>query len=102
MKIIKKLIEQIDEEVCGAAEYAKCATKYKVEDKALADMYFEMANQELMHVDKLHSQVVRYIQQQKASGKEVPVAMQAVWDWEHSKIVDNVSRIKVMLDMYKK
>lgn len=102
MKIIKIIVEQIDEEVCSAEEYAKCATKYKVEDKALADMYFEMANQELMHVDKLHAQVVRYIQQHKASGKEVPAAMEAVWNWEHEKIMDNVARIKVMLDMYKK
>lgn len=102
MKIIKKLIEQIDEEVCGAEEYAKCSTKYKVEDKALADMYFEMANQELMHVDKLHAQVVRYIQQHKASGKEVPESMEYVWQWLHDKIMDNVARIKVMLDMYKK
>ena len=102
MKIIKIIVEQIDEEVCGAEEYAKCATKYKVEDKSLADMYFEIANQELMHVDKLHSQVVRYIQQQKASGKETPVGMKELWDWQHAKIIDNVARIKVMLDMYKK
>lgn len=102
MKIIKIIVEQIDEEVCGAEEYAKCATKYKVEDKALADMYFEMANQELMHVDKLHAQVVRYIQQHKASGKETPVGMKELWEWQHAKIIDNVARIKVMLDMYKK
>lgn len=102
MKIIKVIVEQIEDEVEGAEEYAKLATQYKTEDKALADMYFDIANQELMHVDKLHSQVVKYIQQYKTTGKEIPASMQAVWDWEHEKIVDNVTRIKLMLDMYKK
>ena len=102
MKIIKIIVEQIEDEVNASEDYAKLATQYKTEDKALADMYFEIANQELMHVDKLHSQVVRYIQQQKASGKETPVGMKELWDWQHAKIIDNVARIKVMLDMYKK
>ena len=50
-----------------------------------------------------HAQVVRIIKEWKAaSGKETPESMQMVWDWEHGKIVDTVSRIKAMLEMYKK
>lgn len=102
MKKIAEIVESIHDETSGAEEYAKKATRYKMDDKALADSYAAMAAQELEHVDKLHSQAVRIINAQKTSGKEVPEAMQMVWDWEHEKIVDTVARIKAILEMYKK
>lgn len=102
MKKIAEIVEAINEETEGAEEYAKMATRYKMDDKALADSYAAMAAQELEHVDKLHAQVVRIINAQKTSGKEAPEAMQMVWDWEHNKIVDTVARIKAMLEIYKK
>lgn len=102
MKKIAEIVESIHDETSGAEEYAKMATRYKTDDKALADTYSAMATQELEHVDKLHAQVVRLINAQKSTGKEVPAGMQMVWDWEHGKIVDHVSRIRSMLDMYKK
>lgn len=102
MKKIAEIVEAINEETEGAEEYAKMATRYKMDDKVLADSYAAIAAQELEHVDKLHAQVVRIINAQKTSGKEVPEAMQMVWDWEHGKIVDTVARIKAMLEIYKK
>lgn len=102
MKKIAEIVESIHDEICGAEGYAKLATKYKADDKVLADAYIAMATQELEHVDKLHAQVVRLINVQKVAGKEVPAGMQMVWDWEHDKIVDNVSRVRSMMDMYKK
>ena len=58
----------------------------------------DMGTQELSHVDVLHEQAVRLIQAQRSEGKEVPAGMQAVWDWEHSHMMDRVARIKVLLD----
>lgn len=102
MKIIKHLVEDIEEELEGAEHYAKLATKYKDDDKALADVYAKLAEVELDHVNALHAQVVRIIKEWKAtSAKEVPTAMQAVWDWEHEKMIDTSSRIKSMLSIYK-
>ena len=101
MKIIKNIVENIREEMEGAEHYAKLATQYKDEDRALADTYCKLADAELSHVDALHSQAVRLIRDQKEKGVEVPAAMQAVWDWEHEKMVDGVARIKAMIAMYK-
>ena len=102
MKIIKHLVEDIQEELEGAEHYAKLATQYKDEDRELADTYAKLAGVELDHVNALHGQVVRIIKAWKAtSGKETPAAMQAVWDWEHGKMVDTESRIKTMLSMYR-
>lgn len=100
MKIIKMLVEQIEDEACGAEEYAKLAVQYKDEDKILADNYARMADVELQHVDALHAQAIRIIKAWQAKGNEIPPAMEAVWSWEHEKSVDHIARIKVMLAMY--
>lgn len=102
MKTIKCLVEDIQEELEGAEHYAKLATQYKEDDRVLADVYAKLASVELDHVNALHEQVVRIIKDWKAtSGKETPAPMQAVWDWEHEKMVDTEARIKSMLSMYR-
>lgn len=102
MKLIKCLVEDINEELEGAEHYAKLATQYKDEDRELADVYAKLANVELEHVNALHGQVVRIIKSWKAAnGQEPPAAMQAVWDWEHEKAVDTTARVKTMLEMYR-
>lgn len=102
MKMIAEIVEDIREELDGAEHYAKKATQYKGMDDRLASMYATMGTQELSHVDTLHEQAVRLIQVQRSEGKEIPAAMQAVWDWEHGKMVDHVSRVKMLLEMYRK
>lgn len=101
MKSIKYLVEDIQEELEGAEHYAKLAAQNKDLDRALADTYYKLAGVELEHVNALHEQVVRLIKAHKATGKEVPAAMQAVWDWEHGKMVDTTARIKTLLAAYK-
>ena len=102
MNQIKTIVKDIKEEVSGATHYAKLAAQYKDTDKALADAYYSMANQELAHADLLHAQAVRMIKAHQATGKEVPVAVQAVWDWERENQVDDVARARSLLDAYKK
>lgn len=101
MKIIKHIVEDIREEAEGAEHYAKMATKYKDEDRALADCYAKMADTEIGHVNTLHEHVVRLIKASKASGVETPASMQAVWDWEHDKMVDAIARVKTLLSTYR-
>ena len=64
MTKIKKLAEHIEEEICGAKEYAE---KY-VECKAKGDMqwansYKEMANDELKHAGYIHEKAVQDIEE---------------------------------------
>lgn len=101
MKQIKILVEDIREEMEGAEHYAKLATQYKDEDRMLADTYAKLAEIELGHVTALHEQAVRIIKAYKAKGAETPAAMQAVWDWEHEKMLDTIARIKMMLSVYR-
>lgn len=101
MKVIKTIVEDIRDELDGAEHYAKLATQYKDENRALADSYAKLAEAELGHVNSLHEQAVRIIKEQRAAGVEPPASMKAVWDWEHDKMVDNVSRIHTILNMYR-
>lgn len=101
MKQIKEIVEHIEDELEGAECYAKMAARYKDLDKALADMYHTLATVEMSHVNTLHKQAVRLIEEQRKAGVEIPAAMQAVWDWEHGKQVDTSARIKALLASYK-
>ena len=102
MKMIAEIVEDIREEMDGAEHYAKKAAQYKDQDRRLAGMYADIASQKLNHVDALHTQAVRLIQDQKSTGAEAPAGMQIVWDWEHKHMVDRVARIKILLDQYTK
>ena len=53
------------------------------------------------HLNKLHAQAVRYIRKAQDAGVEVPAAMQAVWDWEHTKSMEHVAKIKMLLPTLK-
>lgn len=99
MKEIKQLAHQIRDELDVAEEYAKCAVKCKDERPAESADYVEMARDELDHADKLHKMAVRAIDKVKESGAAAPVAMTAVWDWEHENMLDRTAKIKAMLNM---
>ena len=100
MKVIKELVEMIEEEACGAEQYAKKAMQYKDEDKALADTFAKLAETELQHVDLLHAQVVRIIKAWQAKGNEVPPAIEAIYGYTHNKSIDHVARVKILINMY--
>lgn len=96
------IADDIKDELNGAEHYAKLATQYKLEDKALADTYANMAMAELEHVDKLHTQAARVIKESRAAGATPPAGMMEVWDFEHRRHIDSVAKIKMLLEMYRK
>ena len=97
MKKIKWIAEKIAEELHDAEEYAKAAHHYKESDSELSRCCASLAEEELKHSDKLHREAIRAIQEYRDSGHEAPAAMQAVWDWEHDKMIDHTARIRHML-----
>ena len=101
MKEIKEIVGLIHSELDSAEEAAKFATKYKGMDRPLADMYYAVSNTHLDNIKKLHDQVMRLIQDQKAKNVEIPDSMYAVWDWEHEKMVDVEAKIKALLTLYR-
>lgn len=101
MKIIQKLSEMIEEELEGAEEYAKCALEYKDENPTLANVFYDIANQEMRHVNMLHDQVVAIIKKHREQHGEPPAPMMAVYEYLHKKHIEEAAEVKNYLEMYK-
>ena len=101
MKELKEVIRDIGEILDSAEMYAKEAVKHKTQYPSLAGVYCRIAQDDLSHVDMLHKQAVVMIEEKKRDGHEVPASMQAIWDWEHEKMMDETADVKRLLEMYK-
>lgn len=101
MKAIKTLTDMIAEELDGAEHYVKCAIRYKTELPSLADVFYEISNQEMRHVNLLHEEVVKIIRSYREKHGEPPAAMQAVYDWEHEKQIEEAKEIKILQNQYR-
>lgn len=102
MRSIAEIVSHIKEEVRDAEQYALDATKYKDSDMETAEVYASLADQELKHIDMLHNRATAMIRKARDGGVEVPAAMQAVWDFEHEAMVEDVTRVKMILEHFKK
>ena len=101
MKIIEKLSNMIEDEMNDAEKYAKCALKYKDERPSLGQTFHALSIDEMKHKDMLHDEVVKIINEFRASGTEVPADMQAVYDYLHKKHIDRATEIKIIIESYR-
>lgn len=98
---IKELVKSMREELSDSEAYIDMALHYKPRDKALADMYKELASQELQHAHMEHAQAERIIGQlNDPNMTKVHESMKAVWDWEHEQMMETEAIIKAKMDMY--
>lgn len=96
MKIIEQLSDMISEEIDDAMKYAKCA-KLHEDDMELSRTFSLLANEELNHMDILHSQVTRIIKDYRENRGEPPADMMAVYNYLHKRQIDRVADVKSML-----
>ena len=101
MKIIKKISEMIMDEAEGAECYAKKALMYKDERPDIEKMFYNLANEELGHVNVLHNAVVELSEEYRKENGEPPEAMKAVYDYLHEKQIEEVAEVKSMLAEYR-
>lgn len=101
MRIIKHLSEQIADEVDGMREYAMDALEWRYTDPELSKVYYELAKVECSHVDKLHIQVARKIEEAKSNPIQPTEQMLERWDEIHRNLIVKTAEAKMYLDMYK-
>lgn len=99
MKKIQDIVKDIKGELHGAKHYAELANKYKDDDDSMSEMYAGISNQELGHVNTMHAQVVRIINDYRRKNGDPPAAMKAIWDWEHQQMVEEVAEVKRLLEI---
>ena len=101
MLVILKSCEEMKELLYEAKERAELGIEYKTEYPSLASTYIDLANSNLMLVEKLHSAVVDIIE--KIKGKnDVSQSMIELWKYEHKIYVDMYEKAKSKSAMYSK
>lgn len=101
MKIIENLSDMIAEEIDDAKKYAECALKHKYDNRSLADVFYTLSIEELKHMNLLHGEVTKIIEQHRKTNGEPPASMLAVYDYLHKKQIDRTAEVKTMQAMYK-
>lgn len=100
MKIIKKISEQIEEELKDAKKYIQDAYRYADEYPALSDTYYELSVAEMGHVSMLHDMVAKIINEY-AETNSIPEGMQAIYDYLHEQHIKNARKIKTRQEEFK-
>lgn len=99
MTKIKHYVEQIEDEICGAKEYAECYLEYKVRNMTnWANKYKEMAQDELKHATYIHDRAIEEIEELKKVYTP-PQEMLDEWEKSHAHYVEKVAWVKQMLTM---
>lgn len=101
MKIIKCLSEKIEEELHDADAYIELAMRWKAEYPEVADVFAELSAEEMGHVDKLHDEVAKLIEEHRQEHGEPPKEMMVLYEFLHEKHVGTAMQIKVKQAMYK-
>jgi len=91
----------IEDELDGAKCYAKSALELRDEDKDLADILYDLSNEEMRHLQILHSQVTRIINAYRKEQGEPPPAMLAIYDYLHKKHIDQAEEVKRYQALFK-
>ncbi len=102
MKIIKKLVKMIDEELGDARKYAECALQEKESNPTLANLFYTLSLEEMKHMNMLHAEVVKVIDGYRREKGEPPPAMLAVWEYKHEEHIEAAEEVLVLQGMFKK
>ena len=99
MTKIKKLADEIMDELESAKEYAEEYLSYKAKDNGTwANRYKEMASDELKHADYLHERTVGEIEELRKVYTP-PQDMLEKWEADHKRYIEKAAWIRQMLTM---
>ena len=102
MKILKDLINKADDTLDEIEFYAEKAHVLRADHRHLADAYAKIGEMHITIYNMLHEQMVSLIEEEKKKGVQVPVAMMAVWEYEHEKLIKEFAEAKYLIEEYKK
>lgn len=101
MKIIQEMSEYIEDEISDSCKYAKLALEWKDKRRELADVFYNLSQQEMQHMQVLHNEVVKLIEEYRRTNGEPPSNMLAVYDYLHKKQIEHAGEARSYQDLYK-
>lgn len=102
MEDIKCLMRHLKDEVKDAKCYIKDALAVKATNPETADLYYRLSGEELTHMNALHKDVVRLMEDYRREKGDVPESMMVLYQYLHGEAMEEVERVSVLREMYKK
>lgn len=100
MKIIKCLSEMIEEELKDAEKYAKKALEQKAVNRRTADLFFQLSTEEYKHMNMLHSEVAKIIEDYRRTNGEPPANMLAIYEYLHARQIEKAAEVKALQNLF--
>lgn len=101
MKKIENLTDFITAEYNDANKYIVQAEYNKNSDPKLADLYFELANEEISHANRLHEAAVSIIERLKQEGATIPNWMLELYEILHKQHVRQANEVEEKIKNFK-
>lgn len=98
---MKKIQCQMEDELSSAISYMKDAMDTKYSDRAWADNYYTMAQQEFAHMNNLHAMALEEINKLAASGDKSYDTMKPVFDYLHARLMDKAAEYQSLVTLFK-
>lgn len=100
MRIIKRLSEYIEEELEDSEKYILKAMEYKESWPEVASTLYVLSLEEMKHMQLLHDQVTKIIENYRKEKGEPPEPMMAIYEYLHKKFIHKSKEIKIMQNTY--
>lgn len=100
MKLIQDLSDRIEEENNDAEFYAEWALEVMDMYPQLANTLFKISLEETRHMNALHDEVVKIINQYRADHGDPPADMLAIYEYLHKKHIAAAGETKALQIMF--
>lgn len=101
MRIIKKLTELIEEELCDAEKYARLALEKKESYPEIAEIFNSLSAEELKHMNILHGAVAKLISTHSADGDPRTEGMKLAHEILHERAIEKEKEVRILQAMFR-
>ena len=101
MIIIKKLSQQIEDEIDESEKLIKLAVEYKQQFPEASQTFYNLSLEKLNNIKSLHDAVEKIIKDYRTEKGDPPAPMMAIYNYVHQRHMNKVAAIKSFQSMYK-
>lgn len=98
--MLKKLAKRIHIECEQAEDYVQQALLLSEEHSHTADLFIELASEEIEHAEKLLKEGQRLVDEKDVSDDETDY-YKGIWDWETRMTMNKIPEIKYKISFYR-